>query len=117
MNGYILTYTPFDNTSRVHLNHTLFGRLMHIKYKDKKYVYYIPGMLDNVLYTRIKRCKIFVSTLTDVNLEELRIFGDIIVQEKDEDIPEEELMNGKDFWFAHGKEKGLVVKRKKNGRR
>ena len=81
MKGMLISYKPFDSPSRVSLHHILFGRLTYRNYRGKKYSYYVQGMLDKTLFKRVVDGKIFVLDMTNINVEELRIFGDIIVEE------------------------------------
>jgi len=113
--GFLITYKPFDNISRVTLHHTLFGRLTYRKYRNKKYVYYSPGMLDEIPFIRIINSKIFVLNIDNVNMEELRIFGDITVKESERELTIDSLKTGEQYWKDIAKEKGLdfhVKKRK-----
>lgn len=117
--GYVITYTPFDSKSRTHLNHVLFGRILYRKYKNKKYTYYVPGMLDNIPYIRLMNSKIFVRGLENINLEDLRSLGDLMTEECDRDISIESMKTGEEFWYCIAKEKGLNlnVRKKRTGKR
>lgn len=115
MKGFIIKYKPFDSSSRVNLHHVLFGRLTYRNYRGKKYSYYVPGMLDNVPFIRVVDSKIFVLDIDKINLEELRIFGDITVEESEREITIDSLKTGEQYWKDVSKEKGLEchVRRKK----
>lgn len=107
MKGYDISYKAFDNSSRVNLNHTLFGRLIYRNYRGKKYTYYVQGMLDTTRFIRIVNSKIFVLNIDDINFEELRIFGDIVVNENEREFTIESLKTGEEHWHNMSKEKGL----------
>ena len=115
MKGFIITHKPFDNSSRVTLHHVLFGRLTYRNYRGKKYTYYVPGMLDSVPFIRIMNSKIFVLDIDKINLEELRIFADITVEEGDREITIDSMKTGEQYWKDVSKERGLEchVRRKK----
>jgi len=115
MKGYMITYKPFGPKERVSLHHILFGRLIYRNYRGKKYSYYVQGLLDKIPWIRIMDAKIFVLNIDDVNLEELRIFADIVVEECEREITIESLKTGEEHWFDISKEKGLEchVRRKK----
>jgi len=105
--GYTIIYKPFDNHSRVNLHHTLFGRLTYRNYRGKKYSYYIQGMLDKTNYIRIMDSKIFVQHIDDINFEELRIFGDITIEETERELTIDSLKSGEQHWKDISIEKGL----------
>ena len=107
MNGHTLKYKPFDNSSRVNLHHTLFGRLIYRNYRGKKYSYYVQGKLDKTPFIRIVDSKIFVLNIDNINLEELRIFGDITVEESERELTIDSLRTGEQHWKDIAKEKGL----------
>jgi len=112
--GYIIKYKPFDNISRVTLHHMLFGRLTTRNYRNKKYTYYTPGMIDKTPFIRIINSKIFVINLENINEEELRIFGDITIEECERELTIDSLKTGEEYWKDIAKERGLDfhVKRK-----
>ena len=116
MKGYTITYKPFDNSSRVTLHHILFGRLTYRNYRGKKYSYYVQGMLDQTPFLRVVDGKIFVLNLDEINLEELRIFGDILTEECEREITIDSMKTGEQYWRDASKEKGLDfhVRRKKH---
>jgi len=107
MKGYLITYKPFDNSSRVSLHHTLFGRLTYRNYRGKKYSYYVQGMLDETPFIRVMDGKIFVLNIDDINLEELRIFGDISTEEQERELTIDSMKTGEQYWKDISKEKGL----------
>jgi len=116
MRGHIISYKPFDNSSRVTLHHVMFGRLTYRDYRGKKYTYYVPGMLDDTPFIRVVDGKIFVLDISKINLEELRIFGDITIEETEREITIDSMKTGEQYWKDVSKEKGLDchVRRKKN---
>ena len=118
MKGYLISYKPFDSKSRVSLHHILFGRLTYRNYRGKKYSYYVQGTLDTIPWIRIMDSKIFVINIDDINLEELRIFADIIVEECERELTIDSLKTGEQYWKDIAKEKGLDfhVRRKKDKR-
>jgi len=115
MKGYLITYKPFDSSSRVTLHHVLFGRLNTRKYRNKTYTYYTPGMVDETPFIRIINSRIFVLDMKNINVEELRIFGDITVEECERELTIDSLKTGEEYWRDISKERGLDfhVKRKK----
>jgi len=118
MNGYLLHYKPVDSISRVTLNHVLFGRLAYRTYHGKKYAYYSPGMLHDIMFYRISNGNIFVLDIDKINTEELRIFGDIFVTPHTIDINIEDMETGEYHWKMISEKKRLEchVKRTKNKR-
>jgi len=115
MKGYAISYKPFDNSSRVNLHHTLFGRLTYRKYRNKRYSYYVQGMLDQTPFIRVMDGKIFVLNLDEINLEELRIFGDITTEECERELTIDSMKTGEEYWrgIAQEKELEFYVRRKK----
>lgn len=89
------------------MHHILFGRLTYRDYRGKKYIYYVQGMLDKTPFIRLVNSKIFVLNLDDVNVEELRIFADIEVEEYEKVISFDELKTGEEYWRNVAKEKEL----------
>lgn len=108
MKGYIITYKPKDDTSRVKLNHDLFGRIIYRNYRGKKYTYYSPGILDEVRFFRLSGGKVFVEE--EVNISNLKDLADIGIESAIRDEKELLLMTGKDYWKRIAKEKGLFFK-------
>jgi len=113
MNGFIIYYVPFDNLSRVQLNHTLFGRIMYRNNRGNKYVFYIQGILDEIPFVRIADRTIFVLDLNGINLEELRIFGEISITQCDKDLSEDLFITAKEYWTEKAHKQGLPVKHKR----
>ena len=118
MDGHLIKYKPVDAISRVTLNHVLFGRLSYRDYRGKKYTYYTPGMLHNIMFYRVANSKIFVLDIDKINMEELRIFGDVFSEEHTLDINIEDMETGEYHWKKISEDKGLDfrVKRTKNKR-
>ena len=114
MKGYLIKYKPFESSSRVNLHHTLFGRLTYRNYRGKKYSYYVQGMLDKTPFIRVVDGKIFVLDLDKINFEELRIFGDITVEECDREITIDSMKTGEEYWRDVSKERGLDFHVRKN---
>lgn len=114
MKGTIITYKPFDNSSRVTLHHILFGRLTYRNYRGKKYSYYVQGMLDKTPFLRVVNSKIFVLDMGNINLEELRIFADITLKECEREISIDSLKTGEEYWNDVAKERGLDFHVRKN---
>ena len=118
MRGFTITYKPFDSKSRVTLHHIFFGRLTYRNYRGKKYSYYVQGLLDRIPWIRVMDSKIFVLNIDGINLEELRIFADILVEDCEREITIDSMKTGEEHWKAISKEKGLDfhVRRKKDKR-
>lgn len=70
-------------------------------------MYYVQGMLDKTPFIRIMNGKIFVLDTNSVNLEELRIFGDIIVEEVEREITIDSMKTGEEYWKNISNEKRL----------
>jgi len=118
MNGFLITYKPFDSKSRVTLHHILFGRLTYRNYRGKEYSYYVQGILDKIRWIRVMDSKIFVLNIEDIKFEELRIFADILVEECERELTIDSLKTGEEYWKDIAKEKGLDFHiRKKKGRK
>jgi len=113
MNGYLIYYVPFDDLSRVQLNHTLFGRILYRNNRGNKYVFYIQGMLDNTPFVRLANRTIFVIDLMGINLEELRIFGEISITQCDKDISEDKFLTAKEYWAERAYNQNLPVREKR----
>jgi hypothetical protein len=73
-------------------------------------------MLDEVPFLRVMNSKIFVLDIDKVNLEELRIFGDITIEECEREITIDSMKTGEQYWKDISAEKGLEchVRRKKH---
>ena len=110
--GYLLKYKSINNnSSRTLLNYTLYGRLVHRKYKGMKFVNYIPGMLHSVEYYKIKGGEIFIKDINTLNFDLLNIFGNFEYNEID--IPPQELVmiTGEKFWIGRAMKNGLTLKK------
>ena len=117
MKGFIIDFKPFDNDSRIRLYHMLFGRNVYRSYRGKRYAYYTPGMLDRTPFLKVIERRIFVTSMTNIYVEQLAIFGDINVEEIERDYPMERLCTGEDYWNNVAREKGLDFKRQIRKRR
>lgn len=91
--GYLVIVKYKDNTSRILLFHTLFGRMSYKK-GGKNIGYYNDGILANIPYTRIKDKHLFVSekikeTFPDITAfkELLNSFGETLLEETTTDTP------------------------------
>jgi len=118
MKGYEIVYKAKDNNARVLLNHTVFGRLVYRNYRGRKYANYVPGLLDNVKFKRIKGGKIFVKLcaefITDYFIDIVEIFGKVWVSSYTAtEFKEEELKTGAEYWTERAKLKNLPMKRGK----
>ena len=113
MKGFLIQYTPYMAADRTRLNHTLFGRIMTVSRHGKKYGYYVSGLLDKILFIRIESGLIFLQDISTLNLEDLRIFGDVDVTECEREIKLEMLHTGRDYWYNIASKKHLVVKDRK----
>ena len=117
MKGYIIEFKPFDDDSRIKLYHILFGRNVYRNYRGKRYAYYTPGMLDKNPFLKVIERRIFVTSMTNIYIEQLKILGNIIVEEVERDYPMEKLSTGEDYWRNMAKERGLDFKRQMKVRR
>jgi len=119
MEGYIIEYHAIDAKSRTMLNHILFGRLVYRNYRGRKTAYYIQGMLDQTKFYRLLDSKIFVTSIDDLNFEELRLFGKVLSTKSERDIAENVMKTGEEHWQSIATEKNIVVRtrrRSKNDR-
>jgi len=112
MKGYVIEFKAHDTNSRIRLYHMLFGRNVYRNYRGKRYAYYVPGMLDKTPFCKIIECRIFVTSLINIHIEQLKILGDIRIEEQEKDYPMEKLYTGEDYWSNIAKEKGLDFKKK-----
>ena len=110
MNGYILTYKPATSVNRVFTNYALFGRIIHRKYKDKQYAYYVKGMLDNIEYVRLLPSKIFLKSLDGIDLDKLSAFSIVNVEEAERNTKLLTFETARQHWEKISSEKGLVLK-------
>jgi len=109
MDGYIIEYEPFGHSERMNFNYTLYGRLNQKK-DMKNVIYYKKGMLDKTQYKKLDGKRVFVRSLDDVSIEQLRIFADVSVSPASLDISEEELTTGEEYWMGIAKKRGLNVR-------
>lgn len=120
--GIIIEYFPYDNKSRVNLNHALFGRLVYRTRRGKKIAYYILGMLDNTRFARLLNSKIFIEKdgLKVLKHNLLTTYGHIKYTKQERDISSLHLKTARDHWKQIVDEKGFVFhtcrkKEAKNG--
>lgn len=113
MKGFILSYKPRDELSRVKLNHALFGRIIYRNYRGKKYAYYAPGLLDEVKFSRLAASKIFVTQ--KIGVKEIKEFGEVTLEDGERDDSLLLLVTGQEHWSRVAAEKGLFFK--KGGKR
>jgi hypothetical protein len=74
-------------------------------------------MLDKTPFLKVIERRIFVTSLTNIYMEQLKIFGEITVEEVERDYPIEKLTTGEDYWHNMAQEKGLDFKRRLKIRR
>jgi hypothetical protein len=117
MRGFLIEFKPFDDSSRIKLYHILFGRNVYRNQRGRRYAYYSPGMLDKTPFLKVIERRIFVTSLTNIYIDQLKILGDITVEEVERDYPMERLFTGEDYWQNIAKEKGLAFKRQTHVRR
>ena len=108
---------PYMAKDRTRLNHTLFGRILTLTRRGKKYAYYTPGLLDNILFIRIESSLIFVQDISSINLEDLRIFGDVEITPCEREMSLDMLYNGRDYWYNIAKEKNVTLKERREKRK
>lgn len=117
MNGFIIEFKAFDNASRIKLYHMLFGRNIYQEYRGRKTAYYVPGMLDKTPFCRIVERKIFVTSLVNINIDQLKVLAEVTIEEVDKDFSMEKLVIGEDYWYNIAVEKGVEFKRQLKTRR
>jgi hypothetical protein len=117
LKGFIINFEAFDDDARIKLYHMLFGRNVYRNYRGKRYAYYTPGMLDKTPFLKVIERRIFVTSMVNIYVEQLKIFGNITVDEVERDYPMEKLTTGEDYWHNMAQEKGLDFKRQIRTRR
>ena len=100
MKGIIITYEPKDSTSRVLINHELFGRVQYTNRGGNKIAYYQPGMLHNVRFHKIANSKVFVEKIEFDGLSKsiLALYGNIEYEYVERDENDLDLTTGEEFW-------------------
>ena len=115
--GYTISYKPKDSGSRTLFHHTLFGRIVYRNYRGRKYAYYAPGILDDILFARLLDGKIFVESIENIDIDLLNIFGDITISSEERDEEEISLKTGKEHWQHIASEKNLLMRTKRSSRK
>lgn len=112
---FIISYKADSNNNRTLLNYALFGRIIYKAYKDKKYGYYEPGMLDNIQFARIMASKIAVKSIEELDFDVLNFYGTLEVKEEERDENSMFFETGKEHWEKIVRERhcDIVTKRKK----
>lgn len=95
---YILSYKPFNSTSRTYINFYLFGRLIYKNTKGRKISYYTPGILDNIHFSRLAGSKIALKSLDNLELDKLKEYGEISTEEVDFNEAKLFFETAKDHW-------------------
>lgn len=120
MDGFLLSYKAKDARANTMLNHTLFGRLVYINRRGKKFSYYIPGILDNIQYAKIMNKKVFLKeNIFDVNTEFgkknkeiLDLFGENSITKESREESQLLFQTGVEYWTHISNEKNLPIRRK-----
>jgi len=107
--GMLIYYKAKDNKARTLLNHTLFGRLVLKKYKNKKIYYYHKGLLHEIKFCTISKSKIFVYD-NNLNIDILKIFGTVETKKIELNMDINKLQTGKEHWYTIGKKKELNIR-------
>jgi hypothetical protein len=112
MKGLILVYKAKDNYSRVLFNHTLFGRLVYNNQRGKITAYYTKGLLDNVLYKRLSKGSVFISSINPE--EDIKKYNDILslfgnMEYRVEEISEE-CETARTYWEKIAKSRSCIFK-------
>jgi len=115
MHGFVIEYSSQEASNLTRVNHRLFGRICQQSYRGRKYNYYIPGLLDNVRFFRIKPCKYFLNKPIDIEFLK-EIVPDVEIFEKNMEIDEDSLLTGRMFWHEKARKKGIRLV-SKHGRR
>ena len=119
--GIIITYKPKDSRARTLLNHTIFGRIVLGKYREKKLYYYIKGILDEVKFCRLLNSKTFIANpseeLKDKLNDFLEIFGTFKIYGSEREEQNMNLKTGREYWYLIAREKGIILRDRKNARR
>ena len=110
MLGYTITYKPYDSGARTLLNHTLFGRIVYKNYRGRKYAYYDSGMLDNTRFARLITSKIFVESMSTINVDVLEAMAVIDVKQTIRDESTMNLATGREYWERIAEERGVPVR-------
>jgi hypothetical protein len=115
MKGFEVIYKPKDKYAGTLLHFTIFGRLSYRNRRGRRYANYTKGFLHNLKYVKLIRGKIFIKDSEQLNLDELReqlpIFGEFSIKEVDRnDILEENLYTGREYWKRIANEKGYAFR-------
>jgi len=112
---FIISYKSDSNIHRTLMNYALFGRIVYKKYKDRKYAYYEPGMLDEKQFARIMASIIAVKSIEGLDFDVLNMYGTLEVKEEERDESTMFFETGKEHWEKIAKERAcdITIKRKK----
>jgi len=91
-------------------NQKMFGRICTRMVDEKKYSYYVPGVLDNVPHFRIFEGRIFVNTSLNIDFNPIMKYCNkfnISTSNKDED--ELFIRTARQKWRFHAREREIEV--------
>jgi len=113
MRGHEITYTQKERKETINFQHMLYGRADYRSYKGRRYSYYIPGMLDKKQFVKMHKATIFVKDLEGLELDKLRKYVNLTVEEVDKNVTEEDFETGQEVWEKRSENKGLVMRRQR----
>lgn len=116
MIGKTISYSPASSLLKTKLHHTLYGRILTKTYRTKLYAYYRLGILHNIPFMRLGDSKVFVENLNNIDVDLLKVFGDIIIEDSEQGDKAVKMETGHEHWLNIAKERGLVLKYPKNKR-
>lgn len=113
-----LSYTGTSVKNNTYLNHMLYGRLVYRNYRGRKYVTYVPGMLDSVPHYRPLSGSVYIPVehRDAISLDALESVGTISLKNKRVDINSSELVTGEEYWREKASEKNLPVHKQRKSR-
>ena len=112
LNGTLFKYIVSEPKYKSRAVHELYGRIRMVTSKDKLtvYHYYHPGLLDNILFSRVGHCKFFIPAPfdKDINFNKLGSFMQVYnIDTESVKIKEMHILTGRQHWKVHAINKKL----------
>jgi len=88
----------------------MFGRISTRTKNDKRYSYYVPGVLDEIPYSRIFEGRLFIATTGSVDFDpvmKLCLKFQTATADKEDIVLN--MCRGRDRWIFHAKERGFKI--------
>lgn len=113
-----LNYHGHNDRAITDLNHMLFGRLVYRNYRGRRYVTYVPGMLDSVPHYRPSTSTVYIPPeyREKIHLQALENSGTISLKSKMVDINKSELFTAEEYWREVVSEQNLPIRKQKKSR-